>query len=408
MVRDGHRAHTSKLIAECKVALDNYEPSQQTKMKTWKATLQEKETTLKELDEAIFELVSEDETLKEIETASTFTEQIKETIVIIDDKLNAETPQNNNQPWQAAQAVQDPTTYKSKGVTHARLPKLVIKKFGGQPWQWLEFWDSFVASVHDNEDLSDAERFSYFKSLLEGPAYSTVAGLALTSTNYEKAIGLLKSRYGQRQVIINSHMEHLLNLQAVTDSRELRKLRKLYDTIEQDIRGLRSSDVEVSSYGSLLISVIQGRLPQDIIIDIGKEMKLKHGGIWNLETLMESLKLEIETRECIQTKGSFKESANSDTRKPGYGKNTSIPQTSAALLGGNSAPDCTFCSGKHPSFDCHVVTNLQERKTSFAKQEDVSYVLDVAVTLTVIANHLLNVIFVMDTITCLCVFVILR
>ena len=366
-VRGGHRAHTSKLIAECKVAFDNYEPSLQTKIKTWKATLQEKETTLKDLDEAIFELVSEDEILKEIETASTFTEQIKETIVIIDDKLKAETPQNNNQPWQAAQAVQDPTTYKSKGVTHARLPKLVIKRFGGQPWQWLEFWDSFVASVHNNEDLSDAERFSYLKSLLEGPVYSTVAGLALTSTNYEKAIDLLKSRYGQRQVIINSHMEHLLNLQAVTDSRELRKLRKLYDTIEQDIRGLRSLDVEVSSYGSLLISVIQGQFPRDILIDVGKEMKRKHGGVWNLETLMKSLKLEIETRECVQTKGSFKESANSDTRKPGYGKNISIPQTSAALLGGNSAPDCTFCRGKHPSFDCHVVTNLQERKNILRK-----------------------------------------
>ena len=82
---------------------------------------------------------------------------------------------------------------------------------------------------------------------------------------------------------------------------------------------------------------------------------------------MESLKLEIETRECVQTKGSFKESANLDTRKPGYGKNTSIPQTSAALLGGNSTPHCTFCRGKHPSFDCHVVTNLQERKNILRK-----------------------------------------
>ena len=161
-------------------------------------------------------------------------------------------------------------------------------------------------------------------------------------------------------------MEHLLILQAVTDSRELRKLRKLYDTIEQDIRGLRSLDVEVSSYGSLLISIIQGRLPRDILTDIGKEMKLKHGGVWNLETLMESLKLEIEARECVQTKGSFKESS-SDRSKPGYGKKTSIPQTSAALLGGNSAPDCTFCRGKHPSFDCHVVTSLQERKNILRK-----------------------------------------
>ena len=55
-------------------------------------------------------------------------------------------------------------------------------------------------------------------------------------------------------------------------------------------------------------------------------MKLKHGVVWNLETLMESLKLEIETRECVQTKGSFKESANLDTRKPGYGKTLRYPK----------------------------------------------------------------------------------
>ena len=34
--------------------------------------------------------------------------------------------------------------------------------------------------------------FLTLANLLEGPAYSTVAGLALTSTNYEKAIDLLK------------------------------------------------------------------------------------------------------------------------------------------------------------------------------------------------------------------------
>ena len=42
----GHRAHTSKLIAECKVALDNYEPSLQTKIKTWKATFTRKGDSL--------------------------------------------------------------------------------------------------------------------------------------------------------------------------------------------------------------------------------------------------------------------------------------------------------------------------------------------------------------------------
>ena len=85
---------------------------------------------------------------------------------------------------------------------YARLPKLVIKKFGGQDCNGIEFWDTFKSAVHNNEDLSDIERFSYLRTLLEGPAYSTVAGLALTSANYEKAVDLLKQRFGQKQVIL--------------------------------------------------------------------------------------------------------------------------------------------------------------------------------------------------------------
>ena len=66
-----------------------------------------------------------------------------------------------------------------KGST-AKLPKLEIQKFGGDASQWFTFWDNFVASIHNNEELSDVERFSYLKGLLTGPAPTTVAGLALT------------------------------------------------------------------------------------------------------------------------------------------------------------------------------------------------------------------------------------
>ena len=52
---------------------------------------------------------------------------------------------------------------------------------------------------------------------------------------------------------------------------------------------------------------------------------------------------------------------------PGLNIALSAAQTSAALLGGNNTPDCTCCRGKHPSFDCHIVTNLQERKNILRK-----------------------------------------
>ena len=168
-------------------------------------------------------------------------------------------------------------TSKSGKSGYARLPKLVIKKFGDQACNWIEFWDTFVSAVHNNEDLSDIERFSYLRTFLEGPAYSMVAGLALTSANYEKAVDSLKQCFGQKQVIISSHMDHLLNLTPVTDSQDLWKLRELYDTIKQDVRGWESLGAPVTSYGSLLVSVMQSRLPTDILIEIGKGMQLEHG-----------------------------------------------------------------------------------------------------------------------------------
>ena len=114
----------------------------------------------------------------------------------------------------------------------------------------------------------------------------------------------------------------------------------------------------------LLVSVVQSRLPTDILIEIGKGMKLEDGEDWNLETLMKLLKVEIETRECVQTKVSNRGTFSVENKRPNYGK--SNPPTAAALYTSESpgnTPDCTYCRGKHPSADCHVVTNLQERKT---------------------------------------------
>ena len=66
--------------------LENFEPGLETKLKTLKATLLEKEQTLKSLDESIIELVDEEEILKEIEIAANFTEQIKEIVIDIEEK----------------------------------------------------------------------------------------------------------------------------------------------------------------------------------------------------------------------------------------------------------------------------------------------------------------------------------
>ena len=111
------------------------------------------------------------------------------------------------------------------------------------------FWESFESAVHKNSNLSGVDKFNYLKSLLTGIAQSVVTVLALTSANYEKTVELLKRRFGNRQVVISSHMEALTKVPKVASTSEVKRLRSLYDTVESHVRGLESMKISTEMYG---------------------------------------------------------------------------------------------------------------------------------------------------------------
>ena len=63
----------------------------------------------------------------------------------------------------------------------AKLPKLSISAFNGDKLPWYQFWDSFCSSVHNNHQLSLADKFGSFLSLLGGEAKCCVLGLSVTN-----------------------------------------------------------------------------------------------------------------------------------------------------------------------------------------------------------------------------------
>ena len=73
-----------------------------------------------------------------------------------------------------------------------RLPKLELKKFGGQILRWQEFWDAFEATIHKKPSLQPIGKFNYLKAQLEDEALKSTGGLELTNTNYNVAIDILK------------------------------------------------------------------------------------------------------------------------------------------------------------------------------------------------------------------------
>ena len=92
-------------------------------------------------------------------------------------------------------------------------------------------------------------------------ALETISGLTLSSQNYSEANKLPKNRYGNPQTLTNSYMEQFVNLETVTKSNDVIRLRKLFNKVENSMRNLRSSGVDSDNYGKLLVPVLNSKLP---------------------------------------------------------------------------------------------------------------------------------------------------
>jgi len=67
-------------------------------------------------------------------------------------------------------------------------------------------------------------------------------------------------------------MDLLLNIEAVTSQHHLKGLRHLVDTVEIHVRGLKALDVTSESYGSLLMSVLLSKLPQELRLLLSRKV----------------------------------------------------------------------------------------------------------------------------------------
>ena len=80
------------------------------------------------------------------------------------------------------------------------------------------------------------------------------------------------------------------------DRNDLKKLRRVYDQVESNLRSLKSLVIELDSYGCLLIQVILNHLPDEMRLIISQNFDSK-AGVWELDELLAAFKGEIETRE---------------------------------------------------------------------------------------------------------------
>ena len=338
--RGGHKSSATKMIDQINATTAD----DTSRLPALSRSLQEKLETINALDSQIFDAIDDEgELTAEIEQADVYKEAVYAALIKAGDLLKS--------PSATAVA----PTSAARSVT-VKLPKLQLRHFSGDLTKWTSFWQSFQVSVDRNPDLSDVEKFNYLSSLLEGVAGEAIAGLSLTEENYAAAVTTLKKRFGSTQQIVSKHMEALLQIEPVTNSQNVKALRRLFDTISSHMRSLASLKIEEDSYGNLLCPVLVNKIPADMQLLISRKIPEAE---WKLQSLMTAIEEEITARERL---GQLKVPRRGNDGRQGSNAHVLInnnPHT------GDVA--CCYCDQSHSPTECTKVTQVEARRQLLLK-----------------------------------------
>ncbi|UYV83383.1 hypothetical protein LAZ67_23000836 [Cordylochernes scorpioides] len=258
-----------------------------------------------------------------------------------------------------------------------KLPKFELKKYTGELGEWLSWWSHFEKILLD-ESLSDVDKFEYLiQSMVIGSkAHRLVTSFPLTQKNYNKVIGDLKDRFGDRDLLTELYVRKLLKLVIASARSEERTLAQLYDDLVAHLHSLGSLGVDTKSGGgAFLYSLVESSLPLELIKiwqrsrtpfkerDYSQiEEGIEHSGAKafdKLEGLIEFLKQEVKNAERISFVAEGFEPSH--PLKQGKRENN-LPKihTASALFVGKTNLPCLFCDkDNHLSQNCFKAAKIQ-------------------------------------------------
>ena len=239
-----------------------------------------------------------------------------------------------------------------------KLPKLELIKFDGNIFRWQEFWDSYEATIHNNNSLGNIDKFNYLRAQLRNDAKEAITGLETTDANYQVAIDILKERYGKKQLIINAHYSKLKEMPVSPTYYE--KLQSTYDNIEKHLRSLEALGEQVES--NLMMSLIQSKFPKHVLARL-EEYK-NSDEPWTVKNLRKELKKYITAQEIgnkltnLQNENSLKSNEQRNQRNQRNGSH----QPTVAFPNNEKRKICIYCKKTHWSDECKEFADVQSRK----------------------------------------------
>ena len=231
------------ITARANELIDNYNSDSERKLNNLKLMLTNRLKIMEDLDASNFmRLTKAAEINAEITEAGNYSESINEVLLKIEDVIQKNEPQPQQISNVNVSTIEGTFVSPEPSITvgsNSKLPKLVLKSYSGNPAELMPIWDSFSAAIKKISSLTNIDKMTHLKTLCVDEAALCISGFSISAANYKCAVELLIFRFGDTRIIINHHMDSLVNLQSVKSKNDFKSLRFLYDKIMPHKRALQ-------------------------------------------------------------------------------------------------------------------------------------------------------------------------
>ncbi|XP_025997196.2 uncharacterized protein LOC105199694 [Solenopsis invicta] len=238
----------------------------------------------------------------------------------------------------------------SRPLTHVRLPKLNLPSFSGKYDEWFPFRDTFVSVIHSNTELSNIQRLQYLRASLTGDAGKVVDSLEISDVNYEVAWTLLKERYDNKRVIVQSHIKALIELPSMAKENHV-ELRKIADGAARHLHALQALKRPTDKWDDLLIHVLSSKL--DAVT-----LREWQSSLVGNELPTQKQFFDFITRQCQMLEATGKSSAAAAKTSSARLQSCVKKQSCATTI----KKKCHFCQGEHSVYYCRDFLALATKR----------------------------------------------
>eukprot|EP00795_Rhopilema_esculentum_P017883 gene17883-biopygen2028 len=127
-------------------------------------------------------------------------------------------------------------------ATFSKLPELRVTPFKGTIADWIRFENMFTSQVL-SKGFSDEVKFGYLLEMVNPRVRDKIANLKPGKVGLETAWERLKKEYGQRNAVINTHIDEIVNLPTIKGV-NYEKIQEFYDKLTKNYDALLTLDEE--------------------------------------------------------------------------------------------------------------------------------------------------------------------